>query len=63
MSVPSNWQLMTIDQRLEWLAVRINVVAQSSANVAQANQIFANAFHQIGELKKEITDLKLSRSA
>jgi hypothetical protein len=49
---------MTIDQRLEWLAVRINVVAQTSANVAQANQIFANAFHQIGELKKEVADLK-----
>ena len=60
MSMPANWKLMTIDQRLEWLAARIDNVAQSSANVTQANQIFANAFHQIGELKKEVADLKSS---
>ncbi|HXZ67251.1 MAG TPA: hypothetical protein VEH07_01535 [Alphaproteobacteria bacterium] len=49
---------MTVDQRLEWLASRIELVAQSAANVAEANQIFANAFRQIGELKKEVADLR-----
>jgi len=58
MSIPANWKLMTVDQRLEWLASRIELVAQSAANVAEANQIFANAFRQIGELKKEVADLR-----
>ena len=55
---PANWNQMTLEQKLDWLVKRTDFISASSANVNEANQIFANAFHQIGELKKEISDLK-----
>lgn len=58
MPSPANWNQMTLEQKLDWLVKRTDFIAGSSANVNEANQIFANAFHQIGELKKEIADLK-----